>query len=90
MLFGYGYDDKKVYITLKNGHSFDDIRFIAVTILSGDEVLDIHFNNDYDYQHVDCGTGRIHNYYDGSYIVDPEDIPKWLERKSSYDCKFWN
>lgn len=89
MLFGYDYDNKKVYITLKNGHDMDDIRFIAVTILSGDEVLHICYN-DYDYQHIDCGTNRIRDYYDGSYIVEPADIPKWLERKSSYDCELWN
>lgn len=88
-MFGYDYDDKKVYITLNNGHTIDDIRFIIVTILSGDEVLDIHYN-DYEYQHVDCGTNRIRDYYDGSYIVESTDIPKWLERKSSYDCELWN
>ena len=89
MLFGYDYDDKKIYITLQDGHSLDDIRCIGVIVLTGDEIIEIHYN-DYTCQRVDCGTGRIRDYYDGSYIVEPADISKWLERKSSYDYKFWN
>ena len=90
MLFGYDWDDKKIPITLKDGYNLDDIRFSGVTVLSGDEVLDIHYN-DYECQRIDCGQGRrIRDYYDGSYVVEPADIPKWLERKSSYDYKFWN
>ena len=89
MLFGYDYDNKKVPIYLKDGYTMDDIRFIGVIVLTGDEIIEIHYN-DYTCQRVDCGTGRIRAYYDGSYIVEPADIPKWLERKSSYDFKFWN
>lgn len=89
MLFGYDYDNKKVPICLKKGYTLDDIRLIGVTVITGDEIIDIHYN-DYECQRVDCGIGRICDYYDGSYVVEPADIPKWLERKSSYDFKFWN
>lgn len=84
MLFGYDYDNKKIPITLKDGYTMDDIRFIGVTVITGDEIIDIHYN-DYECQRVDCGVGRIRDYYDNSYVIEPADIPKWLERKSSYD-----
>ena len=88
MLFGYDYDDKKIPICLKDGYTMDDIRFIGVIVLTGDEIIEIHYN-DHTCQLVDCGTNRICDYYDNSYVVEPADIPKWLERKSSYDYKFW-
>lgn len=89
MLFGYDWDDREIPITLRDGYTLEDIRFIDVIVLSGDEVIDIYYN-DYAHQKIDCGPTRIRDFYDGGYIVWPADITKWLERKSSYDYKFWN
>ena len=89
MLFGYDWQGRPIPIILSRNHILDDIRFINVIVVSGDEILDIYYD-DFTHQKVDCGPTRIRDFYDGSYVVEPVDIPKWLERKSSYDYKFWN
>lgn len=89
MLFGYDWQKRPVPITLSRKHILDDISFINVIVVSGDEILDIYYD-DFTHQKVDCGPTRIRDFYDGSYIVWPADITRWLERKSSYDFKFWN
>ncbi len=87
MLFGYDWDNRRVPITLEGRHSLEDIRFINVIVVSGDEIIDIYYN-DYTHQKTDCGPTRIRDFYDGNYTVESYEIPKWLERKSSYDYKF--
>ena len=62
---------------------------ITVTILTGDEVIDILYL-DGTSDHYDSSDARITDYYDGSYV--PYSIRRginyyndWLERKDSYD-----
>ncbi len=67
----------------------DKVDEITITILSGDEVIDILYL-DGSSDHYDSNNERITSYYDGSYI--PYSIRKgidyyevWLERKDSHD-----
>lgn len=75
-----------------------EITHIEVTVVSGDEILDVYFHNK-DGQLEDCifdNGGRIWNFFDGFYEVMPEDIDKWNQRHDSYDGllmfeeEFWN
>lgn len=55
---------------------------ISVAVLSGDEVVEFEFM-DGTVIHEDSSKTRLHNFYDGSYFVEGENIEKWLAYKPS-------
>lgn len=75
--------------TFDTGIAIEDVDHIHVTIVSGDELLDIHLKNG-DVVFFDsadlANNQRFIDYYDGSYSVDLEVFERWNQRKSSYDC----
>lgn len=84
----FNYRGKETTISLSQG--YDDINFIYVIIVSGDEILKVHYN-DYTSQSFDGGLGdRTIDFYDYSYVVYPADIFTWLRRSGSYDYKSRN
>jgi hypothetical protein len=70
----YDYDDK-----IKEVEIPDDkhIKAIHVTIWSGDETGFMVFTEG-GYVDFDASDNRYASYYDGQYIVDGDNIQKWL------------
>lgn len=66
----------------------EEVNFIIVTVLSGDEVLSI-FTKDDKTINVDSamlsGNFRFQDLYDYQYIVPTSDLAEWNERKNVYD-----
>lgn len=78
----YDFDNKATTITIPNSE-VDDIKRIDVTVLSGDETVDVVLKDGsiFDFDASDC---RTMSFYDGSYVVEgKEDIEKWLNFKPS-------
>lgn len=78
----YDFDNKVTTITIPNSE-VDDIKRIDVTVLSGDETVDVVLKDGsiFDFDASDC---RAMNFYDGSYTVEgKEDIEKWLNFEPS-------
>ena len=74
--------------TFDTGIAIEDVDHIHVTVVSGDELLDIHLKNGevVFFDSADLANNRrFIDYYDGSYSVDQEDFENWNQRKSSYD-----
>ena len=69
----YDYSDKKTEITLPD----KEIARICVTIFSGDETGYIEFV-DLETIYFDASNSRFMSYYDGEYIVEGDDIEKWI------------
>lgn len=81
----YNYENKAVEISI----DFNKVDEITVTILSGDEVLDILYL-DGSSEQFDSSNDRITNYFDGTYIPYSvrrgiNFLDKWIERTDSYD-----
>lgn len=77
----YDYNNSNTIVPLKNGHTTKDIKSIYVTILTGDEVGTIYYN-DGDSQQFDAFTdprGRYNDFNDGSYTV--KDVQRWIDFK---------
>lgn len=77
--------------TFDTGVAIEDVNYIYVTLLSGDELLDIHLNNGevVFFDSADLANNRrFINYYDGAYSVDQEHLEKWNQRKSSYEFSY--
>ena len=77
------YKGKKHYIDV----AVEDVEYVDVEILSGDEVLTIHLRNG-DGKEVDAGDfigGRLISEYHGRYTVPADQLDKWNKRKESYD-----
>lgn len=75
----YDYGDRAKEITLPD----KEISLICVTILSGDETGFVRFA-DGETVWFDAIAGRdmrLHTFYDGQYIVDGENIQKWIDFK---------
>ncbi len=53
------------------------IDYIRVELISGDEVVTIHYT-DSTQETFDSNDCRYMNFYDGSYVVKGSDIEKWL------------
>lgn len=90
----YDYDNRKREVNLPNKR----ITMLDVVILSGDEVVTVYFEDDTNIT-ADSSYSRIHDFYDGGYIVRGEQIEEWLKYKPdkkvgtiSYDRqeKFYN
>ena len=79
-----------------SGHKYhietprDDIDFIVVNIISGDEVLSIYYK-DRSYETYDAvnfaleSDQRLLGFHDGSYVVFQDQIDKWNNRKNAQD-----
>lgn len=73
----YDYDNGVTTCTIPN-YEIDDIKRIDVTVLSGDETVDVVFKDGSIFD-FDASETRAMNFYDGSYTIDEkEDIEKWL------------
>lgn len=55
-----------------------EINFIHVTVLSGDEVITIHYS-DGTIEDYDSSENRLIDYFDGSYDISQEKLSEWLE-----------
>lgn len=63
----------------------ENIDYIHVLILSGDEVITVWYK-DGEYKDLDSSQCRLADYYDGEYDVTSEQIEKWSNMPgSSYD-----
>ena len=70
------------------GCAIEDVDHIEVSVISGDELIDIHLKNG-DTRFFDSAdladNRRIYGFYDGSYTVTSKNLERWNKRKSSYD-----
>lgn len=53
---------------------------ISVTILSGDETIDVYYE-DGTVEYFDSCDNRIENHFDGNYVVMGDEITKWFNFK---------
>ena len=81
------YEDKK----FDTGIPIEDIEYIDVCVLTGDEVVIIHCKDSrHKFDSADLADNhRIKDYFDASYTVDKSELADWSNRKDSYDIKRW-
>ena len=77
----YDYDNNVVKIEIPD----KPIKSIYVTILSGDEIGIIRFEDGTQFD-FDTSDDRITDFYDGSYVVEGDDIVRWLEFRPRAGC----
>ena len=58
---------------------------ISVTILSGDETIDVYYE-DGTVEHFDSCDTRTVNYFDGNYVVMGEKLKKWYKYYNFLHC----
>ena len=69
----------------------DDFEFLRVTLMTGDEIIEIYkedigWGDPYLYKTLDPElNNRTRNFLDCTYIVFPDQIEKWNNRRDSYD-----
>ena len=86
----YDYDNKPHEVELKD----DAIKYIMVTVISGDEVIEVYYK-DGSCEKFDSSNNRQIDYFDGVYLVSEEDIKKWLNfefsgiRTNSYERQIY-
>lgn len=70
------------------GVSIDNVSEISVTVISGDEILDIRTKDGkvtiYDSDNY-SDSKRTMSFFNGSYVVPNEQLEEWADRKNSYD-----
>ena len=74
----FDYENKPKVVTLPCAYS--DVKRMVVTILTGDEVVDVYTKNG-DCIHADAldeKKSRLAQYFDGVYEVYPEDMERWI------------
>lgn len=83
----YDFSDNPTEITLKN---FDNISFILLTIISGDETLLVKYKDGAE-NRFDAATNRVNDFNDGSYFIYEStlggnliDDDKWNNLSNSY------
>ncbi len=69
----YDYNDKKTEVVLPD----KEILRIIVTIFSGDETGIVEFE-DRSMVRFDASNTRFQHYYDGEYVVEGDNIAKWI------------
>ena len=69
---------------IQTGIALDEVDTIHVTVLTGDEVLDIVTKDGRTIHFDSCPDGRIGDFYDGTYFVTAENLKKWQGRNDSY------
>lgn len=63
--------------------NFEDVEVIVVTIISGDEVANVYYKNGNQIR-FDTSGDRWQDFFDGQYIIKPEDIDEHNNKLSSY------
>lgn len=58
-----------------------EIEYIDVHVISGDEVVDIHFNGGA--WRRDSSKGRLIDFNDAHYRVEKENIEEWIKKASA-------
>lgn len=74
----YNWNDQVNLVCLQ-AESFDEIDFINVTILSGDETIQVVYKNKYVESFDPEAMNREIDLFDGQYIVYGHEIEKWLD-----------
>ena len=74
----YNWNDQ-VNLACLQAESFDEIDFINVTILSGDETIQVVYKDAYVENFDPEMQNREVNLFDGQYTVHRDEIDKWLE-----------
>ena len=77
----FDYDDNTRTIEFKSV----GIIAISVTILSGDETIDVYYE-DGTVEHFDSCDTRTENYFDGNYVVMGEKLKKWYKYYKFLNC----
>lgn len=78
----YDFDNQVTTITIPNSE-VDHIKRIEITVLSGDETVDIVLKDGSIFD-FDASKTRMMSFYDGSYTIKgKENIEKWLNFKPS-------
>ena len=81
---------KTVYDT---GIPLDTIEYVDVIVLSGDEVITVHFKDGSTEEEFDAAVFannfRVFDFYDRSYTVK-QHLVEWNSRKTSYDSWSWD
>lgn len=70
----------------KTDIDLNDIDFIKVKVITGDEILTVHLKNETIYE-IDAqtyGSHRIIDFFDYSYTVNNNDLEKWNNRIDTY------
>ena len=75
----------------------DDFAFLRVTVMTGDEIIEVYRYDDewgdpylYDTLDPQCGN-RTRDFFDASYIVRPEQMELWGERGNQDKWMYyWN
>lgn len=70
----YDYDDKVKEVDIPDDKH---IKYIVVNIVSGDETGYVTFDED-EFVDFDASNNRIRVFDDGGYIVEEDNIQKWL------------
>ena len=74
----YNWNDQVNLVCLQ-AESFDEIDFINVTILSGDETIQVVYKNRYVENFDPEAMNREIDLFDGQYIVYGHEVEKWLD-----------
>ena len=78
------YDSRKC----DTGIPLSDIQSIVITVISGDEIATVTKKTGevVTIDSIKINEGfRKHDFYDGTYVVDMNNLEKWTKRKDSYD-----
>lgn len=77
----FDYDGRMRSIELKSV----DIIAISVTILSGDETIDVYYE-DGTVEHFDSCDTRTQSFFDGNYVVMGDKLKKWYKYWDFLQC----
>ena len=77
----FDYDNRARSIELKSV----GIIAISVTILSGDETIDVYYE-DGTVEYFDSSDDRTTNYFDGNYVVMGDKLKKWFRYWDFSQC----
>ena len=78
--------------TFNTGVPINNIKFIDVTVISGDEIVNIYCEDGtkFNFDSADFAKNpMVYNFYDGSYSVPNCDLEDWSLRESTYDTDRW-
>lgn len=78
------YDSRKC----DTGIPLADIQSIVITVISGDEIATVTKKTGevVTIDSITINDGfRNYDFYDGTYVVDMNNLEKWTKRKDSYD-----